>query len=84
LAPRRIAVHGYHHNHHQGGHQDDLYLQDSQERVRQGISFTFPAATRVGAYKKPKKKVPKAHQMAIRRSCAVQSFMGDTLKAPGE
>jgi hypothetical protein len=41
-------------------------------------SFTFPAetnaATRVGAYKRPKSKVPKADQIATRRSIAVQSF----------
>jgi hypothetical protein len=51
-------------------------------------SVTFPAetnaATRVGVYKRPKKQVPKADQMATRRSLAVQSFMSDTLKALGE
>src|SRR5215204_1295445 len=48
-------------------------------------SFTFPAdtnaATSVGAYKTPKKKVPKADQMATRRSFAVQSLMNDMPKA---
>lgn len=50
-------------------------------------SFTFPAdtnaATKVRAYKRPKKKVPKADQMATRRSFAVQSFMGARLKPRG-
>ncbi len=49
-------------------------------------SFALPAdtnaATRVGAHKRPKKKVPKTDQMATRRSLAVQPFTSDTLKAP--
>jgi hypothetical protein len=80
-------VHGDHGNDHQWAIRMICTSKIPKNGSVKG-SILFPAdtnaATRVGVYEAPKKKVLRADQMAIRRSLAAQSFMSDTLKAPRE